>query len=94
MDFNPLLTERARLLIMAALAAVAEGIDFVALVEATKLSKGNLSSHIKKLEDAGFVKVTKEFVDRKPLTRLFCTDHGRSELRAHLAEVERVLKGL
>lgn len=79
---------------MAALAAADDAIDFATLVDATKLSKGNLSSHVRKLEEAGFVSVIKEFVDRKPLTQYRCTEVGRKELKAHLAQVEKVLKGL
>ena len=91
---DSLLTERARLLIMATLAASESGIEFVALVEATKLSKGNLSAHIKKLEEAQFVLVEKEFIHRKPVTRYTCTDLGRREVKRYLEEVERMLKGL
>ena len=91
---NSLLTERARLLIMATLAASESPIEFVSLVEATKLSKGNLSAHIKKLEEAQFVLVEKKFIQRKPVTRYRCTDLGRSEVKGYLEEVETMLKSL
>ena len=47
-------------------------------MRATGLTRGNLSSHMTKLEEAGYVEVIKEFVDRKPVTLLKLTDAGRA----------------
>jgi len=49
----------------------------------TQMTPGNLSSHLSKLEDAGYVEVTKEFFDRKPHTALALTKKGRSAFIEH-----------
>jgi DNA-binding MarR family transcriptional regulator len=92
MKLDPLLTERARLLIMATVAASEGCIEFVSLLEITGLSKGNLSTHARKLEEAGYLAVEKKFVGRKPVTQYLCTESGKSAMREHLQEIERMLK--
>jgi len=89
---NSALAERARLAIMAILAAATEPVDFAALLEALELTKGNLSSHLRKLEEAGLVKVQKEFVDRKPRTSYRPTPLGRKELRDYLERLDSMLR--
>ena len=69
--------EPARLKIMTHLYVVESG-DFVYLMRTTGLTRGNLSSHMTKLEEVGYVEVIKEFVDRKPVTMLRLTDKGRT----------------
>lgn len=91
-QLHPVLTERVRLGIMALLAAEPDAVSFKGLEERLGLTKGNLSSHLRKLEDAGFIEVFKEFVDRKPLSTYRCTDTGRSEIKRYLETVERMLK--
>ena len=95
-DFSPhpLLSERSRLVILATLATSAEPIEFLQLLRDTKLTKGNLSVHVRKLEEAGLVEVIKEFIDRKSHTRYRCTKQGRRELKSYLASVERLLKDM
>ena len=88
---NSLLAERARLAIMAILAAADEPVDFGSLLEKLELSKGNLSSHVRKLEEAKLLRVHKEFVDRKPRTTFECTALGRRELRDYLSRLEAML---
>jgi DNA-binding transcriptional ArsR family regulator len=66
-ELNRLVHEPARLAILSALSAC-ESADFLFLQRITGLSKGNLSSHLVRLEDGGLVTVTKEFVDRVPRT--------------------------
>jgi DNA-binding MarR family transcriptional regulator len=56
---------------------VVEGADFLFLMKQTGLTFGNLSSHMTRLEAAGYIKVDKEFRDKKPNTRLSLTDAGR-----------------
>lgn len=89
---NALLSDRVRLAIMATLAAAPEPLDFNSLLESLQLTKGNLSAHSQKLEEAGLVEVKKEFVGKKPRTTYSCTDKGRSELRAYLAQIESMLR--
>ena len=91
---HPLLSERSRLVILASLATSSEAMDFLQLLLETKLTKGNLSVHVRKLEEAGLVEVTKEFVERKPCTQYRCTKLGRKELKGYLASVERLLKDM
>lgn len=90
-NWNPLLGERARLLILAKLAAAGEAIEFTELVEELGLTKGNLSAHLRRLEEAQLIEMQKEFVDRKPRTTYWLTKLGRTELKTYLAGVEELL---
>ena len=92
LSVNPLLADRARLAIMANLALAGGPVDFTTLLEELQLTKGNLSSHIRKLEEDGLVAVHKEFVDRKPRTTYVCTPRGKTEMRRYLSTVEALLK--
>ncbi|MBX9707381.1 MAG: transcriptional regulator [Caulobacteraceae bacterium] len=74
---------RMRLGIMAALSGV-ESADFATLKARLQATDGNLSVHLRKLEEAGFVTVTKRFVGRKPLTEASMTDTGRKAFVAYL----------
>jgi DNA-binding MarR family transcriptional regulator len=69
--------EPARLKILAYLSVV-KSADFVFLLSRTGLTYGNLSSHMSKLEDAGYIEVEKEIKDKRPHTMLSLTDQGRS----------------
>ena len=82
---------RARLGIMAFLSTAGEG-DFVSLREALKLSDGNLSTHIAKLEEAGYVRTRKRFVEKKPQTSVALTDAGRKAYVAYLDQLKQLLK--
>ena len=68
--------EPARLMIVALLSAVAEA-DFQYLHQATGLTKGNLSVHLSKLEEAGYVKIEKTFRGKYPLTICRLTKDGK-----------------
>ena len=68
--------EPGRMMIVALLAAVEE-CDFLYLLRETKLNKGNLSSHLAKLEDAGYVEIEKTYRGKVPLTLLRLTRAGR-----------------
>ena len=74
---------RVRLGIMAVLSGV-ESADFGTLKARLQTTDGNLSVHLRKLEDAGFVAVTKRFVGRKPLTEASMTEPGRKAFVAYL----------
>lgn len=74
---------RMRLGIMAILAGV-ETADFATLKARLQATDGNLSVHLRKLEEAGFVTVDKRFVGRKPLTEASMTEAGRSAFVAYL----------
>ena len=64
--------------------------DFQYLLGATRLTKGNLSSHLGKLEAAGLVQVTKGFKGKKPWTRIMLTREGRTRIQDHWEELERI----
>ena len=74
---------RIRLGIMAFLSG-AETADFTSLKARLQTTDGNLSVHLRKLEEAGFVAVTKRFVGRKPLTEASMTEAGRRAFVAYL----------
>jgi DNA-binding transcriptional ArsR family regulator len=72
-SIDRIIHEPARLIILAYLFVV-ESADFLFLMRQTGLTRGNLSSHMSKLEAAGYVEVKKEFVDKIPHTLLSLTD--------------------
>lgn len=74
---------RVRLGIMAVLSGV-DTADFNTLKARLQTTDGNLSVHLRKLEDAGFVAVTKRFEGRKPLTEAAMTAAGRKAFVAYL----------
>lgn len=92
LNVNPVLVDRVRLAIMANLALSSGPVDFNTLLIDLDLTKGNLSTHIRKLEDAGLVEVRKEIVGRKPKTTYLCTKTGKKEIQTYLATVEAILK--
>jgi DNA-binding MarR family transcriptional regulator len=83
---------RIRLGIMAFLAG-AGAADFNTLKARLQATDGNLSAHLRKLEDAGYVGVEKTFVDRKPLTTLSLTDSGRTAFTAYLDAIGKLVEG-
>jgi DNA-binding MarR family transcriptional regulator len=74
---------RMRLGIMAYLAD-AEVANFNELKRALDATQGNLSIHLRKLEEAGYIAIDKSFLDRKPLTRARLTDAGRRAFAGYL----------
>lgn len=85
--------EPARLMVMSYL-SVLESADFLYLIRQTGLTRGNLSSHMRKLEEAGYIDVEKTFVDRLPLTVYSLTDAGIGALMTYRAQMSQVLKSL
>ena len=86
-----LIHEPARLAILTVLSAV-EAADFVFLQRTTGLTKGNLSSHLTKLEEAGLVRIEKTFVRKKPNTSVALTRSGRERITKHWNQLERLKK--
>ena len=92
-NVDRLIHEPARFNIMAYLFVV-QSADFTFLQTQTGLTWGNLSSHINKLEMAGYVAVEKEFVGKKPHTMLHLTDKGRvafSDYRKNMRKALNIL---
>jgi len=92
-DIDRIIHEPARLMILALLYVVESG-DFTFLMRQTGLTWGNLSSHMSKLEEAGYIEVEKEFVGRKPHTMLHLTDEGRAAFREYRQNMKQVLDDL
>lgn len=84
--------EPNRLAIMSALCNATDGLSFNELKEECELTDGNLSRHLKALEEAKAIRIRKTFVHSKPLTTLSLTDHGREHFLAYLQALEEVLK--
>jgi len=92
-DIDRLIHEPSRFTIMANLYVI-ESADFLFLMRQTGLTRGNLSSHISKLEAAGYLDVEKEFVGKKPHTMLRLTDEGRAAFEAYRQNMKQVLDEL
>ena len=84
-----LVHEPARLAILTVLSACASA-DFLFLQRLTGLSKGNLSSHLGKLEEAGLVAIQKDFVGKTPRTRISLTPEGRTQIEDHWRQLEQL----
>lgn len=81
---------RMRLGIMAYLAD-AEAADFTELKDLLGATQGNLSVHLRKLEEAGYIAIDKSFVDRKPLTRARITEAGRAAFKQYLEALSKLV---
>lgn len=84
---NRLVHEPSRLMILAILNAV-ESADFLYLLRETQLTKGNLSSHLSKLEEGGLVEIEKTFQGKIPLTICRLTDDGRIAFNAYRKQMQ------
>ncbi len=82
-----LVHEPARLAILTALAVTA-GADFLHLQRLTGLTKGNLSTHLAKLEEGGLVQIEKQFVGKVPNTMVRLTPKGRLAIQHHWEQLE------
>jgi len=74
--------------------AVVESADFTFLMHQTGLTRGNLSPNLRKLEEADYVNIQKEFVDRVPRTLIRLTDRGRAALQTYRESMQSVLNEL
>jgi len=83
----------ARLMILAYLGAV-DSADFIFLMNQVNLTRGNLSSHLKALEEAGYVGIQKEFVDKVPRTLIRLTDAGREAMQTYRKQMQAIIDTL
>jgi DNA-binding MarR family transcriptional regulator len=88
-----LVHEPARLAVMALLYVV-DSADFTFLMNQTGLTWGNLSAHLSKLEEAGYVLVEKSFVGRRPNTNLRLSEEGREAFRQYRQSITGILEDL
>ena len=91
-DLERLFHEPSRLAIMSHLAGAARGAPFTELKEMCELTDGNLSRHLKTLENAGAVRIEKSFVGARPRTTVHLTAEGREGFVAYLDTLEAVLR--
>jgi len=89
-EIDRIVHEPARLLILAYLSVV-ESADFLFLMNQTHLTRGNLSSHLSKLEAAGYIEIKKEFVEKIPHTLLQLTEQGRKAFLEYRHNMKQVL---
>ena len=90
-EIDRVIHEPARLALTAILSVV-ESADFLYLQRETGLTKGNLSSHLAKLEEAGYVAIEKTYRGRVPLTLVRLTDAGASAYKAYRARFKKFLE--
>ena len=92
-DIDQAIHAPARLIMMTYLFVV-ESADFLFLMRMTGLTWGNLSTHLSKLEEAGYVAIEKTYQGKKPLTVARMTDVGREAFRAYKKNMQRLLADL
>jgi DNA-binding MarR family transcriptional regulator len=73
---------------------VVENADFLFLQHQLQMTPGNLSSHLSKLEEAGYVEIVKEFIERKPHTVLELTKKGRKAFMEYQQNLKQVFSDL
>ena len=90
-ELDPLLHERGRLAIVSALAA-ASRLTFTELRDELGMTDGNLSVHLQKLEEKGYVTIDKQFVGRRPQTSCQLTRAGRQAFTNYLDHLEAIVQ--
>jgi DNA-binding transcriptional ArsR family regulator len=90
-ELDPTLHERGRLAIVSALAAVPR-LTFTELRDTLEMTDGNLSVHLQKLEEKGYVHIDKKFVGRRPQTSCQLTRAGRQAFSSYLDHLEAIVR--
>ncbi len=90
---NPIIHQPTRLRIMASLAALTGDVslEFTTLRDLLELTDGNLGTHLRTLEEAGYIQVQKTFVGRKPCTFISLSEEGRAAFRRHVCALEALI---
>jgi len=91
LELDRTIHEPARLAILVLLSVV-EKADFLYLLNETELSKGNLSSHTSKLEEAGYITIEKAFVEKIPRTAYQITPEGESAFDAYRQSITEAIR--
>jgi DNA-binding MarR family transcriptional regulator len=92
-EIDRLVHEPARLAVMALLYVV-DSADFTFLMNQTGLTWGNLSAHMSKLEEAGYLEVEKTFKGKRPNTMLRLTPQGRAAFKDYTAKMRQLFQNL
>lgn len=93
-DLNETIHQPVRLRIMAVLVTLDQDaeLDFTYLRDLLEVTDGNLGAHLRKLEEADYIKINKIFVDRKPRTYVSATELGKSAFDGHVNALKEFLK--
>jgi DNA-binding MarR family transcriptional regulator len=92
---DKIIHERVRLLILTYLASRdSRAVAFSELRNVLDLTPGNLSIQLKTLSEAGYITITKEFKDNKPLTQASITNKGSAALKSYIGQMESLIKTL
>ena len=90
-QLSPVIHSRIRLSIMLILREYGMR-EFTFIRDSIKTSDGNLSIHLKKLDEAGFVSIRKGFVDNKPITTYELTNKGKRSLEIYITRLNKLLQ--
>lgn len=93
MEPDEIIHQTLRLKIMSALNALNQPLEFPRLKATVNATDGNLGSHLATLENAGYVQIEKDFVGKKPRTRIILTKEGKRAFARHVAYLRDVLDG-
>ncbi len=91
---NETIHQPVRLRIMAALVTLEpkDEVDFTYLRDLLEVTDGNLGTHLRKLEEAGYIAINKLFIERKPHTYISATTQGRKVFKEHVAALQAILQ--
>ena len=94
-QLDNIIHQPVRLQIMSSLVSLDqnEHVNFTYLRKLLKLTDGNLGAHLGKLEQAGYIKIDKTFVARKPQTFISATGKGRDAFAGHVAALKEIVEG-
>ncbi len=91
LQLDRIIHERGRLAIMSMLAASAE-LSFTELRDTLEMTDGNLTTHVRTLQEAGYVSIAKSYRNRRPLTTVSLTTAGRQAFAQYVALLERIVE--
>lgn len=91
LNLDRLIHEKGRLAMMSLLAASSE-VSFTELRDTLSMTDGNLTTHIRTLQEAGYVAVTKSFQNNRPLTTCTLTPKGRAAFSAYIDLLEQIVR--
>src|SRR4030042_1052586 len=93
-QLDPIIHQPVRLQIMSSLVSLDrnEQVNFTYLRQLLKLTDGNLGAHLTKLEEAGYVKIDKTFVARKPCSYISATGKGRDAFEEHITALKEIIR--
>lgn len=91
LQLDRVIHEKGRLAIMSMLAATPE-LSFTELRDSLNMTDGNLTTHIRTLQEAGYVSITKSFQNNRPLTTCALTPAGKASFAAYIDLLERIVR--